>query len=340
VQQRADFGAIQGLNRATLDARKLRKINDTLFLAFWLRIRRLGVRISSGAPLAYKTANICAVPRPAHGCCGENGFVTQHPDFAVPYLDLGDDGPQVRLARLNVGGIEFLAHQLLECFKANGCYFRPRTTLNSDPVERGLRCPALVLQSPDSFLEIVVEIDNAFLDGPIEPLQPIVVAGDLGLQGAPTLLDSLVFCAFALDQSFKDAGKPIAAEQMLFHILDHEPVQLGHWHVTTPTDRPALLVAAAAVGRRAYGYAKAASARLKADKAASATLKRRFLVSCRCQTLLLGEERFDRRSSFDWSRHHEQVAVVDQFKAGIWNEPSQNAAVDGRHQGIIPSHEH
>ena len=40
-------------------------------------------------------------------------------------------------------------------------YFRPGTTLKSDPIERGLRCSTLVLQSLDPFLQIIVELDYA-----------------------------------------------------------------------------------------------------------------------------------------------------------------------------------
>jgi hypothetical protein len=45
VRQRAVLGAKTGLNRATLDAQKSERSMISLFLAFWLRIRRLGLQI-------------------------------------------------------------------------------------------------------------------------------------------------------------------------------------------------------------------------------------------------------------------------------------------------------
>jgi hypothetical protein len=55
VRQRADSGAKHGLRRATLDAQKSARSMTSPFLPLWLRIRRLGVRISLGAPFYPKS---------------------------------------------------------------------------------------------------------------------------------------------------------------------------------------------------------------------------------------------------------------------------------------------
>src|SRR5271169_4116703 len=76
-----------------------------------LRIWGSGVRISSGAPIAYKTTNICGLCLPTcdYGC--EGGFIGNNSDFAIVHLNMGDDRPQVGFAGFGVACVELFAHQ-------------------------------------------------------------------------------------------------------------------------------------------------------------------------------------------------------------------------------------
>jgi hypothetical protein len=184
----------------------------------------------------------------ADGRRSERGFVTEHSDLSVPYLDLGDHRPQVCLARLNIGGVELLAHELREGFQPSGRDGRPGAGLNGHSVESGLRHYPLLLQRLDPLLEVGVEFNDALFDRPVEALEPVGTAGDLCLQGLSAPLQGLILGALTFDQGIQNDGKPIAAKQALFHIVDDQRVEPGHGHVSSAAHRlPLLLAAAAAV---------------------------------------------------------------------------------------------
>jgi hypothetical protein len=102
----------------------------------------------------------------ADGRRSERGLVAEHFDLSVPDLDLGDHRPQVSLARQNIGGVEFLAHELREGFQPGGRDGCAGAGLNGQAVKSGLRHFPFLLQRLDPLLEFAVEVDNALLDCP------------------------------------------------------------------------------------------------------------------------------------------------------------------------------
>ena len=100
---------------------------------------------------------------------------------------------------MNIGGIELLAHELREGLQPGWRDGRPGVGLNGQAVESSLRHFPLLLQRLDPLLEVAVELNDALLDRPVEALEPIGAAGDLCLQGRPTLLHGLILGALTLD---------------------------------------------------------------------------------------------------------------------------------------------
>jgi hypothetical protein len=62
-----------------------------------------------------------------------------------------------------------------------------------------LRHFPLLLQRLDPHLEIAVEFNDALLDRPVKALEPIGSAGNLCLQGLPTLFYGMILGALTLN---------------------------------------------------------------------------------------------------------------------------------------------
>jgi hypothetical protein len=76
-----------------------------------LRIWGSGVRISSGAPFAYKTANMHGFWRVTGNDRRQRSLITDNSDFVVSDFDLRNYRAEIGFFRLNITCIEFFLDQ-------------------------------------------------------------------------------------------------------------------------------------------------------------------------------------------------------------------------------------
>ena len=96
-------------------------------------------------------------------------------------------------------------------------------------------CGLVDLPLLDPSLEVSIKLNDALLNRPVQTLEPIVSTGDLGLQRGATALEGLILGLLALDQRIKNTREAVASEQVLFQVVDDQPVEFRHRHVPSPT---------------------------------------------------------------------------------------------------------
>ena len=99
----------------------------------------LGVRISSGAPFAYKTTNLSP---PSLATCddgSQSSLVANDSDLVIVDFDLRDDRSEKGLSGRGIAGIELFSHEMGEGRQAIWGDHRTRARLNGDAIKGVLR---------------------------------------------------------------------------------------------------------------------------------------------------------------------------------------------------------
>ena len=210
-----------------------------------LRIWGSGVRISSGAAIAYKTVNICSLClAPCDKGC-ESGPVSEDCHFVVVDFDLRDYGPEVGSPRLYVAGFQFIPHEAAEGFEVGGGNRRACIQLDRNPIEGGLRDVPFGLECLDPLLQMDIQVDKPVLKCAIEPLQFFLLGGQFRFQRSAPILHGSILVALTFNERFEDAGEAFSCKQALLDVVDDEIVEFAHWNMAAWTYGLALLLAAA-----------------------------------------------------------------------------------------------
>jgi hypothetical protein len=145
-----------------------------------LRIWGSGVRISSGAPIAYKTTNSALAGLATCDDAGQDSLIADDSDLFVVDFNLRDDGLKVGFPRLRIAGSELISHELGEGgepIRGDHC---AGVGLSRDAIKGGLCEIALRLECFDAFFQLTIKIDDAILYRAIEPIKSFVGGSEFG----------------------------------------------------------------------------------------------------------------------------------------------------------------